>query len=164
MRQIKFIKKDGIIYKWSESQKCWIQMTGIKPGIDRRNTFGRDVEQYGYNKQKARTEINNYWNRVKDSWTYRGHEYNNHTPAAIETKYGWEINPDIPNHTYRHDSYIIVWHQGNLYWAYRNHYLPQVQLFRFIRKSDGPDTLEFTKWTHIKNCKAIFDKTTKKYE
>lgn len=182
-----YIKKDGVIYKCIPEKELWMQMTGIKHGEDRRFTFtelGEDVEQYRYNTQKARTEVNEYWNSLKDEWSFYGKIYNNSKPLSDynikESKYtndkyqDWFVLKDIPTHEFyttwtdklgkEHKysyTWYLVWHQGHIYWMISYHYMPQCQLYKFNGLDKEP--ADFIKWTHIKNLKAVWNKTDKCY-
>lgn len=182
-----YAKKNGIIYKYISEREIWMQMTGIKNGIDRRFTsaeLGGDIEQYRYNTRIARAEVNTYWNSLKDEWSFYGKKYNNSKPLgdfknvryfwADDLHQEWFVIKDIPTHEFyttwtdmlgREHKYsytwYLVWHQGHIYWMTSYHYMPQCQLYKFNGLDKEPG--DFIKWTHIKNLKAVWNKTDKCY-
>lgn len=180
-----FIKIEGAIYK--QKNDYWLKMTNLVKGEDRRTTFEYDITHYSYPANKAREEINTYWNSYKDSWTFMGNVYNNsHILAEMKLavcKYtnneyqDWYIIPEVREqavhkfpvvwkdiqgneHTHSYDWYI-VWHQGHIYWMTYYHYLPQCQLYKFEGTNKTPG--DFIKWTHVKNLRLVWNKTQKKY-
>lgn len=156
------------VYKWSENQGYFLQMTGWEIGADRRKlTCEFDESKLEkMKKNKALALINAKWNSGTRTWCHGNSFYSNeHNADAMWSK--------IPYHDFKHtyknrlgeevsyfNRYKIVWHQGKLYWCdnYANYY-PQVQLYEFVDVNKEPR--KYIKWTNLKNCRAITNEYTK---
>lgn len=168
-----YIKYKNIIYKYNPIDKYWLQMTKVKHQKDRRTYFDFDVSKYIYNAEKARSEINEYWDNYTDIWTYNGKEYDNLRTIHFAEKQTFDLNTDI-TYTYWgikkdflakskfiiYGLHNIVWYQGKLYWMLISHYLPQCQLFEFI---DENKVGNFIKWTHVKHVRGVWCRTTNNF-
>lgn len=148
-------------------------MTKVKRSKDRRVKFDFDISEYIYSANKARQEINEYWDDYTDIWEYNGKEYDNLKIIHLSEPRTFNLNTDIKfTYWYLNEDFLskakyimyglhsIVWYQGKLYWMLNSQYLPQCQLFEFI---DENTVGKFIKWTHVKHVRGVWCRTTNSF-
>lgn len=100
--------------------------------------------------------MNVYFKDVQHEWKYN-HSYFKKLPN-FESKELEQLSINVPQHDihYKHSNYFLVYHLGRVYYHTGNiNGYNTGQLLNF-------KTLEFVKWTALKNCAPIINTNTKK--
>lgn len=149
-----FESEDGRLVQFFDDQKIY----RIKNTIDRNNDLTEEefnsLKVQQVKKARFNALLNNYFRRIKHSWTFEGTKYRKIDNFEVDSN-GDPTNYKLTDFQPNEYGHILVYHRGQVFrfnWSYNGY--EQGQLF-------NSRTGVFVKWTRPKNCSPVFNEDTK---